>query len=289
MVWPSESNLTSDCPKFLGLSDYCEWIAGASITAANLLLDGECDISICWDGGRHHAFSDKASGFCYINDIVLAIERLQTKFEKILYIDMDVHHGDGVESAFLYSRRVFTLSFHKAEPGFFPGSGKLDDYGKGKGVFHSVNVPLRDGMNGIRYSHIFEQITTHVVNAYRPDCIVLQCGADLIPKDPLGGLNVGIDQVGRCVELVRSFGLPTLCLGGGGYNPSKTACCWAYLTSVLVNVPIPIDIPEHNLWLEYAPSFELTDDVTYQEDKNTMEYVQLLVNTIKERLRNLKP
>jgi histone deacetylase 8 len=247
----------------------------------------QCDIAICWDGGRHHAFSDKASGFCYINDIVLAIEHLQTKFERILYIDIDVHHGDGVESAFLYSKRVFTLSFHKEEPGFFPGSGKLGDCGRGKGLFHSMNVPLRDGMTGPRYAQVFKDITLQAVNAYQPDCIVLQCGADLLPKDPLGGLNVGIEDVGHCVGVVRSLGLPTLCLGGGGYNPSRTACCWTYLTSILCNVTIPSDIPEHDFWLEYAPSFQLFEDSGYHEDRNTDEYIESLTSTIQERLQYL--
>lgn len=114
----------SDCPVFAGLSDHVLWISGGTLTAARQLLNNECDIVMHWEGGRHHAHSDEASGFCYVNDIVVGILELQIKFNKILYVDIDVHHGDGVQNAFYSTSRVFTLSFHRHEIGFFPGISK---------------------------------------------------------------------------------------------------------------------------------------------------------------------
>ena len=114
-------SISSDCAIFPGLSDYVLWIAGGSLSAARSLCKKECQVCIFWDGGRHHAKKEKAEGFCYVNDIVLAIFELHSTFERVLYIDIDIHHGDGVESAFAFSPRVFTISFHRFDQGFYPG------------------------------------------------------------------------------------------------------------------------------------------------------------------------
>ncbi|RKO85966.1 hypothetical protein BDK51DRAFT_47419 [Blyttiomyces helicus] len=111
-----EFGLQYDCPVFPGMANYVTHVAGGSLSAARALADGDCDVAIHWDGGR-----DEASGFCYVNDIVLAIGQLQETFPRIMYIDIDVHHGDGVEKAFAFSPRVLTVSFHRQELGFFPG------------------------------------------------------------------------------------------------------------------------------------------------------------------------
>lgn len=116
-----EFGLESDCPVFDGLGEYVKWVGGASISAAQALCENTHDVVIAWDGGRHHTGRSHAAGFCYINDIVLAIFQLHNVFQKVLYIDIDIHHGDGVEKAFELSQRVFTLSFHRFDSGFFPG------------------------------------------------------------------------------------------------------------------------------------------------------------------------
>ena len=109
-----------DNPPVAGLWDYCQRYAGGSLAAARALASGEADVAINWSGGMHHACRDKASGFCYVNDIVLAIEELLGHFRRVLYVDIDVHHGDGVETAFRRSNRVMTVSFHQRTEGFFP-------------------------------------------------------------------------------------------------------------------------------------------------------------------------
>ena len=121
-------NIGEDCPVFEGLYDYCKMYATGSILGSHYLTEGISDIAINWSGGLHHAKKHEASGFCYINDCVLAILELLTKYQRVLYIDIDVHHGDGVEEAFFCTDRVLTCSFHKYGD-FFPGTGSLNDVG----------------------------------------------------------------------------------------------------------------------------------------------------------------
>jgi histone deacetylase 1/2 len=121
---------------------------------------GLCDIAINWAGGLHHAKKSEASGFCYVNDIVLGILELLRYYARVLYIDIDVHHGDGVEEAFYTTDRVMTVSFHKYGE-FFPGTGELKDVGVQKGKYYSVNVPLRDGIDDESYQTTFEPVSYH--------------------------------------------------------------------------------------------------------------------------------
>ena len=118
------------------MSDFALTCAAGSLTAAALLLERRVRVAVNWSGGWHHARRDAAAGFCYVNDIVLAVHRLQAGFRRILYVDLDVHHGDGVEDAFSSTDKVLTLSIHKMEPGFFPGTGACNEVGFGKGRFH---------------------------------------------------------------------------------------------------------------------------------------------------------
>jgi histone deacetylase 1/2 len=137
----SRFNFGEDCPVFLGLYDYCKTYAAGSVLGADYVLKGEAEIAINWSGGLHHAKKQEASGFCYINDCVLAILELLKKYERVLYIDIDCHHGDGVEEAFYTTDRVVTLSLHKFGD-YFPGTGDIEDIGKDAGKNYSINFPL---------------------------------------------------------------------------------------------------------------------------------------------------
>ena len=128
-------------------------------------------------GGLHHAKKMEASGFCYINDIVLAILELLKYHPRVLYIDIDIHHGDGVEEAFYTTDRVMTASFHKYGD-FFPGTGDVRDVGVKNGKYYSVNVPLQEGIDDSSYETIFKPVIEKVMEMYRPTAVVLQCGAD---------------------------------------------------------------------------------------------------------------
>ena len=126
--------------------------------AAHRLTSGAADIAINWAGGLHHAKKREASGFCYINDIVLGILELLRYYPRVLYIDIDCHHGDGVEEAFYTTDRVMTCSFHKFGE-YFPGTGTLSDRGRGKGRGYALNVPLRDGITDEAYKSVFEPVS----------------------------------------------------------------------------------------------------------------------------------
>lgn len=126
--------------------------------AAQQITSGAADIAINWAGGLHHAKKREASGFCYINDIVLGTLELLRTYPRVLYIDIDCHHGDGVEEAFYTTDRVMTCSFHKFGE-YFPGTGTQEDKGRGKGKGYAVNVPLKDGITDEAFKSVFRPVS----------------------------------------------------------------------------------------------------------------------------------
>lgn len=214
----SRFNFGDDCPVFTGLYDYCKQYAGASLVAARKLSQASTDIAINWSGGLHHAKKGEASGFCYVNDIVLGILELLRVHPRVLYIDIDIHHGDGVQEAFYQSNRVLTVSFHKYAGDFFPGTGAVDEIGNGLGKYFSLNVPLQDGIDDESYLALFKAVMEPTITTFRPSSIVLQCGADSLGCDRLGAFNLSIAAHGECVRFIKSFDLPMLVVGGGGYT-----------------------------------------------------------------------
>ena len=184
-------NFGDDCPVFDGLYNYCSLYSGATIDAARKLVNNQAEIAINWSGGLHHAKKTEASGFCYVNDIVLGILQLLRHHPRVMYIDIDVHHGDGVEQAFWSTDRVLTVSFHKYDKdNFFPGTGALDSTGPAHplnpGAHHAINVPLHDGIEDDDYIQLFKDVIGSCVETYQPGAIVLQCGADSLGCDRLG-------------------------------------------------------------------------------------------------------
>lgn len=131
-------------------------IAGGTITAIEAIYSG-ANIAINWCGGWHHAQRDNAEGFCYVNDISIGIQKLREKFKRVLYIDLDTHHGNGVENAFAYTKRTFTLSFHQYECGFFPNSGSVNECGSGQGRGYAANFPYRSGVRGKMFIEYFDK------------------------------------------------------------------------------------------------------------------------------------
>jgi histone deacetylase 1/2 len=158
-------NMDADCPAFDGLFKFCQIYTGGSMDGAFKLNRGHSDISINWAGGLHHAKKANASGFCYINDIVLAILELLRYHQRVLYLDIDIHHGDGVEEAFYATDRVMTVSFHKYGD-YFPGTGSVNDVGIREGTGYSVNFPLFDGIEDETYQNIFQPVGERVPSAW---------------------------------------------------------------------------------------------------------------------------
>eukprot|EP00741_Cyanophora_paradoxa_P005794 tig00000113_g5615.t1 len=193
-------NVGEDCPVFDGLYNFCEVSAGGSIGGAVKLNDGAADIAVNWAGGLHHAKASEASGFCYVNDIVLGILELlkDAHHQRVVYIDIDIHHGDGVEEAFYCTDRVMTVSFHKFGE-YFPGTGDIKDVGAEVGRNCAINFPLKDGIDDQSYETIFKPIMTKVMENFRPGAVVLQCGADSLAGDRLGSFNLTTRGHGECV------------------------------------------------------------------------------------------
>jgi hypothetical protein len=266
---------------------FCQYSAGGSIGSAIKLNHNEADIAINWSGGLHHAKKSEASGFCYVNDIVLAILELLKYHPRVLYIDIDIHHGDGVEEAFYTTDRVMCVSFHKFGE-YFPGTGDIRDIGAGKGKYYSVNFPLKDGIDDFNYQNVFKPVIQKVMDMFKPTAVVMQCGADSLTGDRLGCFNLSLHGHGACVEFVRSFCLPVLILGGGGYTIRNVARCWTYETSILIDHELTNELPMNDYFEYYGPDFNLHLKPNNMENQNSSEYLEKIRNKIFENLRHLE-
>lgn len=281
-------NVDVDCPVFDGLFKYCQMYAGGSVGGAHKLNRGTADIVVNWAGGLHHAKKSEASGFCYVNDIVLAILELLKYHQRVLYIDIDIHHGDGVEEAFYTTDRVMTVSFHKFGE-YFPGTGHIHDVGVDKGENYSLNFPLKDGIDDASFEEIFKQVISQVMVTYAPGAVVLQCGADSLSGDRLGCFNLSLKGHGACVEFMRTFNVPMLVLGGGGYTVRNVARCWAYETGILLDTKLPDDIPNNEYYEYYGPDFNLHITPSNMENQNTPRYLEKMKISLFETLKQLPP
>lgn len=244
----------------------------------------KADIAVNWAGGLHHAKKSEASGFCYVNDIVLGIIELLRFHQRVLYIDIDVHHGDGVEEAFYTTDRVMTVSFHKYGE-YFPGTGELRDIGVGQGKHYSVNFPLRDGIDDSSYKGIFEPVIKATMDYYQPSAVVLQCGGDSLSGDRLGCFNLSMRGHANCVNYVKSFNLPTLILGGGGYTMRNVARTWAFETGCLVGDPMSANLPYNDYYEYYAPDYELDVRPSNMDNANSREYLEKILSQVLENMR----
>ncbi|TIC03925.1 hypothetical protein E3Q17_00703 [Wallemia mellicola] len=281
-------NMTDDCPAFPNLYDFCQQYAGASLLGARHITSQRSDIAINWTGGLHHAHKAEASGFCYVNDIVLAILELLRFHPRVLYIDIDIHHGDGVQEAFYNSNRVMTVSFHKYTGDFFPGTGALSETGQGAGKHFSLNVPLQDGIDDYSYVALFKNVMSSTIESYRPSAILLQCGADSLGCDRLGAFNLSIKAHGECVQYIKSWGIPLMVVGGGGYTIRNVSRCWAYETSVLLNMGVNDTLPQTSYDEYFAPDYVLHPPiVTKVENQNSKASLERLVINCREHLRYL--
>ncbi|KAI1827825.1 hypothetical protein F4861DRAFT_491360 [Xylaria intraflava] len=277
-------NVGDDCPVFDGLFEFCGISAGGSMEGAARLNRNKCDMAVNWAGGLHHAKKSEASGFCYVNDIVLGILELLRFNKRVLYVDIDVHHGDGVEEAFYTTDRVMTVSFHKYGE-YFPGTGELRDVGIGAGKYYAVNFPLRDGIDDSSYKSVFEPVISNVMEFYNPDAVVLQCGGDSLSGDRLGCFNLSMEGHANCVKFVKSFNRPTLVVGGGGYTMRNVARTWAFETGLLVDAHMDRTLPFNEYYEYYGPDYELDVRASNMENANSPEYLEKIKNQLIENLR----
>jgi len=281
-------NVDVDCPVFDGLYNFCRMYTGGSVGGAYKLNKGTADIAINWSGGLHHAKKSESSGFCYINDIVLAILELLKYHQRVLYIDIDIHHGDGVEEAFYTTDRVMTVSFHKYGD-YFPGTGRVQDLGHDRGLNYALNFPLMDGIDDASYERIFKTVIGKVMETFRPGAVVLQCGADSLSGDRLGCFNLTLKGHGACVEYMKTFGVPLLLVGGGGYTVRNVARCWAYETGLALDTSMADELPYNTYYEYYGPDFNLHIQPSNMENLNTPNYLQKQESALLQALKQLPP
>jgi acetoin utilization protein AcuC len=223
----------AECPVFLGMNEYTRLAAGASLVGARALLAGDAVIAFNPSGGLHHAMPDRAAGFCYLNDVALACQVLADAGRRVLYLDVDVHHGDGVQRAFYDRRDVMTISMHQDPATLFPGTGLVAERGVGDGEGFSVNVPLPPETWDDAWLDAFHKVVPPLAHAFDPDVLVVEFGMDGLCADPIGGMDLTNNAYAEVAHWVRGLGKPVLATGGGGYHPEQTARGWALCWSVL--------------------------------------------------------
>jgi len=223
---------TSDCPIFNGMYEYGSLAAGATLVGAELLLADKTDIAFNPSGGQHHAGPEKASGFCYINDVALACTILAEKGKRVLYLDVDVHHGDGVAYGFYDRSDVMTISMHQNPKTLYPGTGFEEEIGTGAGEGYCINIPVPVGTYDEAYMKAFEALVLPLAGAFNPDVMVFELGADGLAGDPLANLRLTNNVYAEIIDHLLKIGKPILATGGGGYNVDNTVRAWALAWSV---------------------------------------------------------
>ncbi len=215
-----------DTPVFADLFEYGAWACGAGLNAADLLLAREADVVFNLLGGFHHAMTERAAGFCYLNDVVLACERLAAAGKRVACLDVDAHHGDGTQAAFYHRDDVLTISMHESGRTLFPWGGFEDEIGEGPGRGHNVNVPLPAETYDEAFLLAFERAVLPVLKAYAPEVLVLELGLDTLAGDPLTHLCLTNNSVVEVIQHLMELQLPVLVAGGGGYHVEHTVRGW---------------------------------------------------------------
>jgi acetoin utilization protein AcuC len=227
---------TLDCPVFKGLYEGAVLASGGTLVGVKLLLSGQANVAFNPSGGFHHAGPQRASGFCYVNDMALACLVLAEAQKRVLYLDVDVHHGDGVAYAFYDRRDVMTISLHQDPRTLFPGTGFADETGSGEGKGFCVNIPLPIGTYDQAYMRAFTSLVLPLAEAFCPDVFVFELGADALAGDPLAQLQLTNNVYVQIIKHLQSFKKPILATGGGGYNISNTVRAWALAWCVFAGV-----------------------------------------------------
>lgn len=241
---------TEDNPVFPGVYEWAMLVAGGSIAGAKEILAGRAKVAFNFSGGLHHAMPSRASGFCHVNDVVLAINTLLEAGKRVVYIDIDAHHGDGVQYAFYEMDSVLTISIHQSGYTIFPGTGFVQEIGKGKGEGFSVNVPLLPGAGDDAYSLVWDEIVFPLINSFDPDVLVTQLGADALSNDRIARLDMSLSCFEGFVDLVYRLKKPWLAVGGGGYAVENVVRAWTLAWARMNGVTLPDEIPEN--WLSKA-------------------------------------
>jgi len=274
-----------DNPLFPGIWDASCLYTGASLDAAQAVVDG-APVAMNISGGLHHAHYDRAAGFCVFNDCVVAIHRLRSRFQRVAYVDIDVHHGDGVQEAFYSDPTVLTLSIHETGQTLYPGTGFVGELGVREGHGYSVNVPLWPYTNDAIWVGAWRRAALPILQAFRPQAVVVQLGADPHFLDPLAHLFLTAQGWLEAVVDVHALGVPVVALGGGGYCPTTVPRMWALAFSELFGVDLPDATPPTFSYHDHIPV--LRDHELPELEPHDLEraahYAERTVREVREHL-----
>ena len=255
LVDPARYNFSAygDNPIYPGMYEAAMLVVGGSLVATDLLLNSEVDVAFNSSGGLHHAAPGYTSGFCIFNDAVIAIKHLVSKGLKIAYVDIDVHHGDGVQNAFYDTDTVLTISIHESGAYLFPGTGNTEEIGLGDGKGYAVNLPLALYTDDEVYLWAFREVVPPLVGRFKPDVLVTQLGIDTHYLDPIAHINLTSQGYVQAIQELGGLASRWLALGGGGYDVGAVARCWTLTYGVMIGRDWPDEIPE-----EYRERYGLT-------------------------------
>ncbi|MDI7259344.1 MAG: acetoin utilization protein AcuC [Thermodesulfobacteriota bacterium] len=276
-----------DNPIFPGLFNWSLLTTGATLQAVDFVAGGKGEIAFNIAGGLHHAMRSRASGFCYTNDPVIGISKLLGQGMRVAYIDIDAHHGDGVQKAFYDTDQILTISLHETGYSIFPGTGFEYEIGEGEGEGYSVNLPFPPYTDDEVYLWAFEEIVPELIARFKPDVVVTQLGVDTFFDDPLTNLHLSMFGFEKVLRRMKTLAPKWVALGGGGYNVSNVARAWALAWAVMNGVELNEDLPE--AYIRIATEFgihdkKLRDDrspLFHSEKKEIQAEVERVVNYIK--------
>ena len=284
----SKFNLgSSDNPIYEGIYQAALLSTGSTMRAVELILNGTVESAFSISGGLHHAMPHHASGFCIFNDPVIAIKAFLDNDLRVAYIDIDCHHGDGVQYAFYDSDRVLNISIHESGEFLFPGTGFVNEIGSGKGRGYTINIPLYPYTNDEEYLWAFREIVPRIMAKFRPDILVTQQGVDSHFQDPITHLNLTTQGHSDIVkEIKSSHNGPWLALGGGGYNLQAVARSWALEYGIMSGQHFGSGIPESYSHLHNVDSLiDHRQDGPPQRVKNKiLKYNTNTVNALQKLL-----
>jgi acetoin utilization protein AcuC len=274
-----------DNPVFPGIWDAARLAAGGSLLGARLVADGEVARAFHFAGGLHHAMRERASGFCYVNDAVLAILYLRSRGLRVAYVDIDAHHGDGVQYAFYDDPNVLTISTHERGDRLFPGTGFVEETGEGEGVGYAVNLPLDVLTSSAIYLPAFEAVVPPLVTKFGPDVIVAQLGIDSHRTDPLTHLALDVQGFGRAFARILTLAPRVLALGGGGYDLENVARAWTLAWALINDVELSAELPpaflENAAWFRSRSLWDPPAPPDKERCLHAREYVDRQVDSIR--------
>ena len=286
-VTPERYNFSQygDNPPYPGMYEAATLSTGGSLVAAELVAGGEAEVAFNVAGGLHHAAPSHASGFCIFNDPVIAIEYLKRRGLRTLYIDIDCHHGDGVQNAFFGTSEVMTISIHESGRFLFPGTGEVEELGSGPGKGYSVNIPLAPYTEDETFARAFMELVPPLARAFDPDVVVTQLGMDTHFNDPITHLRLTVEGHGRIVQEMGRLASRWVALGGGGYDIAAVARGWSLDYGAMMGVDWPDAVPE-SYQRQYGIA-RLRDGGATPMDPSTVENARRFAEASVERVKGL--